>query len=611
MLKYYDIGLSDLQRAFAPKERLNVWQWAEKNVTLSSRASPWPGPYRTNFCPFVRQPQECHTDFDTRLVVLCWSSRSSKTETLLNPIRYSIACEPQPFMIVMPSDKLGRTFSRSRFQPSVDDCAILNAEKMEDPDLYSTMEMHFKRCSGWITGANSPANLSSKGIGLLDCDEIDKWPQQQTRETGALQLALERIKDRWNGKAYLSSTPTIESAQIWVEFLLSDQRYYFVPCCNCGHYQRLSIDNLKWDKDAKLGEFKWDFAKVRRTTRYECESCGFGHTDQHKSSMLTKGEWKPLNTTADPERKGYHLNSMYPSWISFGKVSTAFLQSFGSPEDRQNFHNSWLALPIGSSEDRLRLEQEIARRSQLRADRTPKDHVALMTIDVQRANLWFVIRAWDKDKNSIRLEYGQLPGFEEAEVLVKKWEVATIAVDSAYAARQKEVIEWCALHPGWMPLLGSPSLIQPFRFMDIDLDFGLMRGRKVPSLRIRPMDFKEILFERMNNQVPKWLIAGDAGDDYKKHMSGETRHMRRGPRGTSIIEYIPHGHHDLKDCEVYQIALYEAVRSFVFEIRPTDVGPPIITPSTPSVEFAEHTEIDNVRQLSDHSFAAEERDRLW
>lgn len=611
--KFYSFGASNISRGFSPKERLNVWQWAEKNIILSPRSTPWPGPYRTDFCPYVRRPQELHTDNDTSMVVLCWSTRSHKTETLINPVRYSIACEPQPFMIVMSSEKQGRSFSRGRFQPSIDDCPILASEKTGNPDHYTALEMHFKRCTGWITGANSPANLSSKGVANLVCDEVDKYRQQQVRETGALQLALERIKERWNGKAYISSTPTVEGAQIWKEFCDTDMEYYMVPCLNCGEYQRLVIDQLKWDSDCKISEFKYDLVKVRKSVRYECVKCGFGHRDYNKSAMLRAGMWTSTATGNDPEKKGFHLNSLYPTSIKFAKVATNFLQSLGSPEDLQNFHNSWLALPIGSEEDRAKFEREVQSKANQYSDKVPTGYVSMLTIDVQRDRLYYVVRAWDKEKNSIRLDYGTVPDFPEAEIVARKWNCCIAVVDSAYAARQREVLEWCARHGGWVPLLGSPGLIGPIRWVEVPIDGGILKNHKVRTLRIRSGDWKEILHERINGKTPKWEIAGEPGEDYKKHLSAETRHTRRGPRGAIIVEYIPHGRHDWKDCEVYQIALYEAVRGYIFDHSPME-GPPSASPmpvKIPQDEFIEHMEIDSVRQNSSNSFQTEERDKIW
>ena len=47
-----------LRNLAAPPNVFNVWQWAEQNVILSARVTPRPGPYRTDWCPYVREPRK-------------------------------------------------------------------------------------------------------------------------------------------------------------------------------------------------------------------------------------------------------------------------------------------------------------------------------------------------------------------------------------------------------------------------------------------------------------------------------------------------------------------------------------------------------------------------
>jgi len=422
-----------LQRLFQPRTHLNVWQWAERHVVLSPRVTPHPGPYRTDWCPYVREPQEAFTDPSVRDIVLCWAARSSKTETALNMIRYSIAHDPQPTMIVMPSEKLARSFSETRFQPSIDDCPLTAGEKPPNPDQFKLLEMHFKRCTVWLTGANSPANLKGRGVTILMCDEIDTWPQGSEKETGALQQVLERTKDRWNRKHILTSTPTVETGQIWREFLLGDQRYYFVPCPHCGFEQTLKMKQLRWPEEAKRTDGHWDLTEVKIHTWYECESCSGRITDQNKPGLLTKGRWKSTATHAEPGRRSYHLSSLYPSWISFAEVACMFLQAKNGPEDLQRFANSWLAEPFLAYGNSQELQQQLEK---LKVDNAvegvPGGYKAIMTVDVQATCLFFVVRAHNPAKESILLEYGTLPGFDEAAIVARKRGVLVVFVDSAY-----------------------------------------------------------------------------------------------------------------------------------------------------------------------------------
>lgn len=566
-----------LAALFARPQRSNVWQWAEQNVILSARVSPRPGPYTTSWCPFVREPQEAFTDPRVRTIVLCWASRTSKTETAMNCVRYSIAADAQPCLVVMPSKELARSFSETRFQPAIEDSPILRAEKPDDPDQYKLLEMHFKRCSVFLTGANSAANLKSRGIGVLMADEIDTWPQASAKETGALQQAMERLKDRPGAKALLVSTPTIESGQVWYEFQLGDQRYYFIPCPVCGHMQSLRFPQIRWPEECKDADGKWKLNEVKRLARYHCEKCEAPWNDGQKLGQLKAGEWRPTNPAAETDRRSYHLSSIYPAWITYGEVAVQFLRAKESPEELQRVVNSWFAEPFYLGGLKGEFENTVASRAQEVAVEVPDGYKPIMTVDVQQDHVRFVVRAHNRDRESLRLDYGQAPGFEEAEVVARRWKCVVIGVDAAF--RQQQVMDWCVQRPGWIPVIGSAGLMTDIRWNDMPIDGGLFKGQVVKSLRFRPNAWREELYKRIKTNAPKWGIAGDVGRDYKKEMCGESRVLRRGSRGQTMIEWIKTGPNHYWDCEVNQIALLEAVRVYVFDVHqdvPAVQAPPSI-----------------------------------
>ena len=601
-----------LRKLAAPPNVFNVWQWSEQNVILSARVTPRPGPYRTDWCPYVREPQEAFTDPKVRLIVLCWASRTSKTETALNCVRYSVGGDAQPCMIVMPSKELARSFSEVRWMPAIEDSPILRAEKPEDSDQYKLLEMHFKRCSVFLTGANSAANLKSRGIGVLMADEIDTWPEESDKETGALQQAMERIKDRPGAKAILTSTPTVESGQIWYEFGLGDQRYYFIPCPECGHMQSLKFGQIRWPEECKDGD-GWKLNEVKRLARYHCEKCDSPWNDGQKLAQLKAGQWRPTNPKAEHDRRSYHLSSIYPAWITYGEVAVQFLRAKSNPAELQRVVNSWFAEPFYLGGMRGEFEAAVAARAVDQASDVPAGHKALMTVDVQQDHVRFLVRAHNRERGSIRLDYGQAPGLEEAELVAKRWGCVVVGVDAAF--RQQQVVTFCVTRPGWIPVIGAAGLMTDIRWVDMPIDGGAFKGNVVKSLRFRPNAWREELYKRIKKVKgsPDWLVAGDVGNDYKKEMCGEARVLRKGSRGQQVIEWVKTGPNHYWDCEVNQAALFEATRAFIFEAVRTEPLP-VQPPSLPSGPFmGELEEIDRARRLAQ---AGERNDieiteRLW
>jgi phage terminase large subunit GpA-like protein len=557
---------------FALKETLNVWQWNEKHVSLSSRITPMPGPYRTSFCPYVKAPQEDFTDPDVRDIVMCFATRCSKSEIILNCIRYTVAVDPAPWMFILATEAQARSVSENRLQPSLIENEIFKAKLPLNPDKFKLLEMFFKDCTGWMAGANSPANLSQRGVAKLFCDEIDKWPGATEKEAGALDLAFERTKDRADRKHVIASTPTVESGQIFREFKLGDQRYYFVPCPHCGGFQTLKLKQVRWPEEAKTETGAWDLEKVKKNTWYECEICQKRITNAHKPDMLAKGEWRPTATGKEPGRRSYHLSSLYPAWIQFSRVAVQFLQCKDTPSMLQSFVNSWLAEPFYEYGNQKEQDEHIAKAAVEVVEGVPKGFRTIMTVDVQSNNLWYVVRGHNKDKESIRLDFGSLPDFVEAKVVQDKWKPSIIGCDSGF--RPQIVLEWCAANPGWIPTLGSGALFSSMRWVLVPIEGAEQKGAKIRKFIYRPNDWKEMLNDRMQGNGPKWSISGDPGAVYLAQMKAEHRKVRRGARGQTTIEWIKHNNENHAwDLETLQVALFEAVRPFIFDVVADTVAP--------------------------------------
>lgn len=568
---------------FEVRAPVSVTDWAEKNVVLTRRVTPNPGPYRASHCPYVREPQDRSTEPGVHTLVLCWASRSSKTETGLNIVRYHIAEDPCSMIIAQPTDRLAKSFSETRLQPSIDDSPILAAQKPDDLDRYKLLEMHFRKCTVWLVGANSPATLKGRGVRLLFCDEIDTWKGRTEKETGALQQILERTKDRWNWLHILTSTPTIASGQIWQEFLLGTQHYYHVPCPHCRERFAFEMDGIWLDPKAQDKDGKWNLARIKETAYYVCPHCKGKIEDHHKATMLDKGTWIQTNPNAEPGRLSYHLNSIYPLWITFADVAIMFLKSKGSPEELQRFINSWLALPYYAFGDAKETQKKMeSLKDAAAAPGTPEGSKTLLYVDVQADRVYAVARWHLPNRDSGMVEHAMLPGLEEAEMMAHRLGCALRFVDAGHF--QQRVLEFCATHQLWIPTIGSDRLFPSLRWTDMPIDAGMLKGRSVKSLRLRPLEFKEMLYDRMTRQgkpgIPKWTIRPDVSTDYMAQMSGEQRTERKGPRGRIYVEYVEVGPNHYWDCESNQIACIEAVRSFVFDMK--DEEPPGPPPAMPA-----------------------------
>jgi hypothetical protein len=311
-------------------------------------------------------------------------------------VGWSLVNAPSPCLWILPNTDLARSFSKTRWQPFVQDSAALRAELPDRSQKFTNLEQHFLRATINFSGSNSPAQLSSRPVRILVADEIDKFARATEREAAALDLAEQRTKAYSSSKIFRSSSPTIVEGEIWQRYLRGDRRRFFLPCIHCRTFITLDWANVKWDQGAKLSDGTWDMARVRASARYECQHCKTAINDSQKLLMMRRGEWRATNQGALQGERSYQLSSLYsPDRKCFwGSLCVRFLQDKDSLLGLQSWINGYLAEPWENQESR---QERVELISPPDAPALPES-VPLMTVDVQAVSpyFWIVIRSWSK-----------------------------------------------------------------------------------------------------------------------------------------------------------------------------------------------------------------------
>ena len=124
-----------------------------------------------------------------------------------------------------------------------------------------------------------------------------------------------------------------------------------MPCPQCGELAEIGFKKstetffVEWDKiETQEGV---DIAGTANTARLVCPHCG--HTvcdDMEKNKMVSSdaAEWISDNPLADQAHQGYHLNSLYSSYVSIKEAARQFLEA-KAVNQLQDFRNSFQALP--------------------------------------------------------------------------------------------------------------------------------------------------------------------------------------------------------------------------------------------------------------------------
>ena len=375
---------------------LKISEWADKYRKLSPESSAEAGAWNTSRSPYQKEIMDVFNEPNIQRIVVMSSSQVGKTEIILNTIAYYVDQDPSPMMIVQPTLQMGQAFSKDRLSAMIRDTEKIREcfKEARTRDSGNTV-LHKKFPSGHLTivGSNSASGLASRPIRVLLLDEVDRYDASAGTEGDPTELAIARTKTFFNRKIYMCSTPTVKGlSRIESAFLESDQRYYYVPCPECDHKQKLVWKNVIWEEDKP------------ETARYACENCGSLIDESKKQWMLKHGEWiasAPTHNTA-----GFHISELYSVWSTWGEMATAFLEAKKQPETLKTFINTALGETWEEQGDSLEHETLLQRRLNYDYTNLPEDILVLTAgIDTQKDRLEIQTCGWGKSYECWVVDY--------------------------------------------------------------------------------------------------------------------------------------------------------------------------------------------------------------
>lgn len=562
--KKYEVPsyIRETLRQLQPPEDISVSEWAEKYRFLDSKTAAMPGPWRNDRTPYLKEIMDELCNYETEEISLCKCTQIGGSEALLNMLGYIIQQDPSPAMVVYPSDKLGESISENRIKPMLKSSPAL--KRLYKEFQSQKLEMQFEAMYLTISGANSPSSLASKAIKYLFLDEVDKYPAASRKEADPISLARERVKTFRNRKIYMTSTPTIQTGQIWKALQGSDiEKHYFVPCPHCGEYIELKFKQLKYpgDEDGLTISDRADQAV------YICQECGCIITDQHKDKMLQQGRWQTVKENNASRRKvGYWINVLYSPFVRFSEVALEYLDSLGDPERMQNFTNSWLAEPWEDTKLLVFASIVMERRTELPEFVVP-EWAKMLTggVDVQETSFYWTIRAWGDHITSQNIAHGQALSWADIEYVMnlgylkengEQMVVSLCLIDSGYDS--DAVYDFCADNADWaLPSKGASN--------PMNTDFKLNKINK-PDSRAYGMDlaivdgehYKDMIASRMKkkNGRGSWMVHKDCDMDYAEQVTAEHKvNVKVGSRTVQRWKQkSSHADNHYLDAEVYALA---------------------------------------------------------
>ena len=298
--------------------------WADRKRVLAASGSAEPGMYRTSRVPYLREFQDALSDPTVEELVVMKSAQAGVTEVLVNALLRTIDLAPTPTLYVMPSLEMASALMRTRIRPALDQMPEL-AAKVRSRTI---MHVDVDGAPIEVVGGRSTSALSSRAIGQLFGDELDRLEHDLDGEGDPWVLAKARTATFTSRKIVAVSTPTIAGgSRIESLFLASDQRRLHVACPDCG--ERI-VPTLAQLVEQEAGVV------------WQCPACGHGVDEAGRAALVATGEWRPSAVSAV---RGYHIWAFYSPWVPMAEIMKKKTEAAQSPELSQTFSNLVLGEP--------------------------------------------------------------------------------------------------------------------------------------------------------------------------------------------------------------------------------------------------------------------------
>jgi Bacteriophage tail assembly protein len=587
MKRIWGILAQAVATAFAAKEWLNLWQWSDRFVYLSSKWTARPGPYDSSFTYYLRGPMEALSDRKVRFVTIVKGAQVGFTTMLANFIMWLVDMDPGPTLLAMPSSKMARRFVRKELHPRFLECKRLEPYLPSNLRTHFTIsEMYFRTMDFFAGGAGNAASLASLPIKNALADEIDKWAGEDDKEASRKDLLEARtITYIDTRKVVLGSSPTVPENTISHEAEKGTCEHYEAPCPHCGHFQEILFENFDWThiKGAKRPDGSYDVDLVEKGTKLRCTSaeCGKLIDQTKKHWMIRRGRWHVTNANAPADHRSFFVTGEIGN-LRWGTLAKIYLQLKDTPGGLHHFHNSylgraWVRTAGSTTKKMLRLIQDESPKYDLQHPEDPESTLVLpirpvvitMHVDVQQTDFWWTMRAWDADGSRYLLACGNCVSYQEIIAIsnrVWKWDDGSGAppeehtmwmgvMDSGYRAKRGASVynfvheqggRWIASKGGGYR--GKDAPIIETQIQHIYKDQGEVT---IDLLQYNDDVMKEHLYRFVirERRAPKFYLPQKLEPEYVSQITAEKLVKKKGDDGRAVYKWEAEIDPHLGDCE--------------------------------------------------------------
>jgi phage terminase large subunit GpA-like protein len=420
------------RRVFARKEKMTVWQHAEKTRIITDGNIK--GPWRNNVTPYTVGPMDCWTWPSVRKIFLMWGPQSAKTQVAFNCMNYSIEHDGLSVMYVMPDEKVTKKISKRRIIPMFKASPAIREIMSPRFDDTTTFAVNFLNGADMMmVWASSVAQLSSESIPIIILDERDKFTSVSGNELDPKDLAeIRSTTFPHTSKMLEMSTPNLDTGIVADIEAEADVIYrYMSKCPICGEYQFMEFDRIILKGDIK------DPKEIinRKLAYYQCKACGMLWSNFMRTQAVLDGThnpdslfgWIPDRIVENPMAVAFHLPSWYSPFIDLSVIKATEIRGRDNPSQQKKLTTQYKVEPWKEAVEPPKKEEELLKaKCELPPQTVPADALALtFCADVQKSGFWFTVWAWTRDIRGITgwlIHYGALATWTEIEKILYETE---------------------------------------------------------------------------------------------------------------------------------------------------------------------------------------------
>ena len=480
--------------------RISPSEFAEQNRVMGTSESRWSGKYSFDITPYLREVVDCMMpDVPvTDIAVMKGAQIGFSTGVIENAIAWIISQYPANTLLMAADDDAVKLAIAQKIDPAIDSCGIghlIGVQKnisgranKRTGDTIKAKEFPGGRLYAYsVKNASKMRQFSAKYCFL---DDLDSGKATDEKEGSLVKLVDGRTTTFGDTrKVYYISTPIIKQASI-IEpmFLKGDQRYYNVPCPNCGEFIPLhwSLDvdkdihesgkaGIVYDVDQKTNSI------IPGSVFYRCQSCGKNIDERNKYDMNLKGFWKPTAIPSKPSFRSYHISSLYapPGAISWeamaqewldcwpkdlgGKPDIANLKTFKNIRLGQTFEDRSKSNDASKLAMNTRDEYQIGVVPQQLSMEDGNGQIVMITVacdlngTIDDARLDYLVVGWSETGTSYAIDHGSIGTYngrktkkdDEREIMSYRNEVRNNVWDRFY---EDVVNKWWECDDGGDPM---------------------------------------------------------------------------------------------------------------------------------------------------------------